>query len=347
MQNNIVVPHFTYKEYLQNRDKIKDRNLALFDWQCMECGSIFKAAYLGFIPTCRNCHPITYRTEQHEIANYIRSIYNKQILEDTRNIIPPLELDIYIPELKLAIEFNGNYWHSSELKDKYYHINKTNLCKEKGIRLIHIFEYQWLYKKELIKHRLQHLLTKDINRIYARKCVVAEISYKLASEFLNTYHLQGTCNSKINLGLFDTKTYELVAVMTFGKPRFNKKYEYELLRFATKYQVIGGASKLLKYFETNYEPKNLISYANRCWTSINNNVYNKIGFSYIGESEPNYVYIRDKEVLARYQCQKHKLKSLLGSDNFDDSKSETENMLNNDYLKIYDCGNLIFEKLYT
>lgn len=136
--------------------------------------------------------------------------------------------------------------------------------------------------------------------------------------------------------------------MTFGKPRFNNKYQYELLRFCSKYPVIGGASKLLVYFERKYKPASLISYANRCWSSKLDNVYEKIGFKLIDESDPNYIYISSNgdKIFTRYQCQKHKLKKLLGENNFDNSKTELENMTKNKFLRIFDCGQLVFEKLY-
>lgn len=135
--------------------------------------------------------------------------------------------------------------------------------------------------------------------------------------------------------------------MTFGKPRFNAKYEWELFRFCTSKPIIGGASKLLKHFEDNYKPKNIISYANRCWSSKLSNVYEKIGFNYIDSSHPSYVYFRNDIIIPRYKAQKHKLKELLGEENFDPNLSETENMIRNKYFKLYDCGNLVFAKTYN
>ena len=136
--------------------------------------------------------------------------------------------------------------------------------------------------------------------------------------------------------------------MTFGKPRFNKKYEWELLRFCSSKPVIGAASKLLKYFERNYNPKSLISYANRCWSSKLSNVYEKIGFKLVGESDPGYSWVKNKEmILSRYQCQKHKLKDLLGEYKFDPYASEELNMTKNGFKKVFDCGNLIFDKIYS
>ena len=146
-------------------------------------------------------------------------------------------------------------------KDKNYHLNKTIECEKVGYRLIHIFEHEWVNKQKIIKAKLKSLFGVEQTRIYARKCIIKEISTDIKNEFLNTYHIQGEDKSKVKLGLFYEE--KLVAVMTFGKPRFNKNYEYELIRYATSKHVIGGAGKLLKYFERNYKPKSIITYSDR------------------------------------------------------------------------------------
>lgn len=161
-------------------------------------------------------------------------------------------------------------------------------------------------------------------KIYARKCIIKEISVKEKNKFLNLYHIQGEDKSKVKLGLFFND--ELVACMTFGKPRFNKNYQWELIRFASKYKVIGGASKLLKYFEKQYKPESIITYADRRFSK--GNLYNLLEFKLLSKTQPNYFYIKGNEILTRYQCQKHKLQKLLG-DKFDKDLTETENMLAN------------------
>lgn len=280
--------------------------------------------------------------KERSITEYVVSHFSGELLNNNRSVISPLELDIYLPDLKLAIEFNGNYWHSEQYVSKNYHINKTNLCKEKGIQLIHIFEHQWDNKQSIIKSMLCNKLGLNTNKIYARKCEIKEVAAKDASNFLNENHMQGSTNSKINLGLFYED--ELVSLMTFSKPRFNKTIEWELNRFCNKLNtnVVGGASKLLKYFERNYQPKSLISYANLQWSS--GGIYNTLGFELSHQSEPNYWWVRGGEILSRYACQKHKLNSLLSI--FDETLSETQNMKANNYNKLYDCGNLVFIKSY-
>ena len=153
--------------------------------------------------------------------------------------------------------------------------------------------------------------------------------------------MQGACNSKINLGLFYND--ELLEVMTFGKSRFNKHYEYELLRLCAKkyYSIIGGASKLFKYFKQTYKPNSIISYANRRFS--NGSIYETLGFKFINKTKPNYFYVHSSSFVkvSRISAQKHKLKIFLKK--YDANLSERENMSNNGYLQIFDCGNLVYE----
>jgi hypothetical protein len=159
---------------------------------------------------------------------------------------------------------------------------------------------------------------------------------------LDKNHLQGYSNSSIKIGLFYNK--ELISVMTFGKPRFNKNYEYELLRFCNKLNtsVIGGASKLFSYFLKNYfqHGEKIVSYANI--RISDGGLYHKLGFIEKEKTDPNYFYFKSNRIYTRYQCQKSKLLKLLG-DEFNSNLTEKENMNNNDYKIVYDCGNYVFE----
>jgi len=183
------------------------------------------------------------------------------------------------------------------------------------------------------------------NRIFGRKTKVKEIKDNyLIREFLNNNHLQGFAGSSIKLGLFHEN--ELVSLMTFGKTRFSKKYEYEMIRFCNKkfISVVGSASKLYKYFINNYKPKNIVSYADRRYS--NGNLYKQLGFEFSHFSNPNYWYCNNSSynLYSRIKFQKHKLHNLL--ENFDVNKSEVKNMTDNHYRRIFDCGNMIFYKKY-
>ena len=271
-----------------------------------------------------------------EIHEWLKNMYFGKIQFNTRKVITPLELDFYIPKKKLAIEFNGDYWHSTNSgKDPNYHLNKTQLCQEKGIQLMHIFEYEWLLKKDICKSIISSALGIYENKIYARECEVKEVSSKEAKVFLEENHLQGFIASNYRIGLYYND--ELVQLLCFGKNRF-KNNEIELLRMCTKLntQVIGGFSKLLKYQPYN----DFVSYIDL--SKFTASSYLKNGFSILNQSAPNYKYIKGERVLNRIQAQKHKLPKLLG-DKFDESKTESQNMLDNGWWKVYDCGNLKLE----
>ena len=246
-----------------------------------------------------------------------------------RKIISPFELDIYIPEHNLAIEFNGWYWHSDIYKDKYYHQNKTKICNEKDITLIHIHEYNYINSKEIYKSIIKSKLGLN-ERIYARKCILKEVSKSAEKDFLNKYHLQGFVGSSKCYGLYYKD--ELLTLCSFGKSRFNKKYEYELLRNCTKagITVVGGLSKIIKHYKKEISNKEIICYSD---ASISYNKNSEL-------TSPNYVWTKNNIILKRYNTMKHKLKKLLG-DNFDNNLSESENMIKNSFYRVYDSGNYI------
>ncbi len=245
-----------------------------------------------------------------------------------------------IPEYNLAIEFNGLYWHSEIYKDKNYHLNKTQQCEAKKIKLIHIFEDEWLFKKDIVKSRLINILGLTPNKIYARKTIIKEISPKESKEFLDFNHIQGNVNAKIKLGLYYDN--ELVSIMTFGKGRIimgGNSNQYELLRFCNKLNttVIGGADKLLKYFIKTYQPKEIISYADRRWSQ--GDLYEKLGFNFIHNSKPNYFYINQNIREYRFKYRKN----ILVKEGYDINKTERDIMLERKIYRIYDCGAKLYK----
>jgi hypothetical protein len=275
---------------------------------------------------------------QIEIANYFPDVFEME----SRTIIKPYELDLYSKEHNLAIEYNGIYWHSDLFKDKNYHLNKTLRCEEKGIQLFHIFEHEWQdeQKKNIWLSMISNKLNLNKVKIPARKCQVTELTTKETRDFLQNNHLQGYTNSKVKLGLIYEG--ELVSVMTFGKPRYNKKYEWELIRFASKLNtnVLGSASKLFSYFNKTYNPRSMISYADKRYSM--GELYSTLGFECVKDSQPNYYYIDLNKgiVYNRLQFQKHKLQGKL--EYFNKKLSEYENMINHGFVKIYDCGTSIW-----
>lgn len=275
-----------------------------------------------------------------------------------RLIIKPFEIDFFDSKLNFGIEYNGVAFHSFgkhkhekfnnfHKLDKNKHLNKTMSMEKQGYQLFHIQSIHWNtpVKKEIWKSIINNKLNRSY-KLYARKLKIIDLTNhkQFVKDFLNTNHLQGSCGYRYAYGLCNEK-YEVYSIMTFGKSRFNKNYEYELLRFCNikNTSIIGGASKLLKHFERTIKPISIISYANRDWSQ--GNLYKQIGFEFIGSTPPNYFYIDINEnIISRISAQKHKLKNLL-NENFNENISEIENMINAGYRIYYDTGNLKFSKI--
>lgn len=262
-------------------------------------------------------------------------LQDRQILKDSSIDDCGKELDIYIPSKHLAIEYNGIYWHS--LRDKNYHLNKTKACDELNIRLIHIWEDLWIIKKEIYKSIIASALGVYERKIYARDCICKKIDNSDYEDFLIANHIQGNVKSSFRLGLFYNG--ELVQVAGWGKSRF-KEEDYELHRMCSKLhtQIIGGFSKLIKHSNLD----KFISYVDR--DLYNGKGYVACGFNITGYTKVGYFY-KNSNMKAprinRMSAQKHKLKNLLKK--YDNSLTETENMIQNGYLKVFNCGNIIVQ----
>ena len=309
---------------------------------------------------CPKCY--TNKIEEY-LLNFLISL-NIKVENHNRKMIEPLEIDFLVPDFKFGIEHNGLFWHSygissfeimnnSKAIKKNKHLEKTIKMEEQGYQLFHIREDHMVgkkNKKEIWKSVIMNKCGLS-NKIHARKLQVINLNdYKdFVKEFLGDNHLQGSCPSSIKLGLQDPETGNIYSIMTFGKSRYNKNIEYELLRFCNLryHNVRGAASKLLKFFERTYKPNSLISYANRDWSQ--GNLYKTLGFEYSHSSEPNYFYVDGMDIIPRQQVQKHKLKEFLEirTKTFDENLSERDNMINNGYRIYYDTGNLVYHKYYT
>jgi len=280
---------------------------------------------------------------ENEICDYLTS-QNINFERRNRSILEGKEIDIFVPDHNLAIEINGNYWHSnSKLNNKLYHQEKTLYCLNKNVRLFHIWEHDYLQKKNIIIDKIDSFCKINRKKIRASKCVIKTIDSQTYSNFLDNNHIQGSIRSSIKYALLHDG--EIVAVMGLGKSRYNKNYQYEMLRFCTKQgcQVYGAASKLWNRFLSDYNNPETISYCDLDYG--NGKMYDKLEFSKIRISKPNYFYFKQNgnnfEILTRYQAQKHKLSKLLG-DGFNKEISEKENMKRNGYHIIYNSGNIVF-----
>lgn len=345
MKSEFDVPAFSASEFDDRTDPT-----CLLEFRCLKCGNTFKAIHSnGCHHRCPTCYPSGKSYEEVEMRDFITSIYAGDVFVGDRRAISPFELDIYVPDRKLAVELDGLFWHSNEDRDRNYHLTKTKMCESNGIHLVHVFENEWVNKRPIVESRIKNLLGVYDRTIYARNCRVGAVETCDAMAFLSDNHIQGAVNSKVNLGLYHGD--ELVSLATFSRPRFSRKYEWELVRFCNRCgcHVPGAASRLLRHFEIAQRPKSIVSYADRRWTMDNGNtVYDRLGFTRMSSSAPNYWYWKGKVgnlvLESRIKYQKHKLEKIL--QNFDASKSEVQNMIDNGYHRIFDCGNLVYVKEY-
>ena len=266
--------------------------------------------------------------------------------ETNRQILEGKEIDILVPSKKIGIEFNGLKWHTEWFgkKSHHYHLDKTKLCNKHGYGLIHIFEDEYIYHKNIVENKLKHILGKcdDLPRIPGRKCEIKEIRMATAKEFLDIYHIQGFSSSTVYLGAYHKN--KLVAVMTFKNGSI-KNDCWELSRFASNYNYVcqGIGGKLFKYFVNVYNPNRIISFADRRWT-VNpyENFYTKIGFIVEKFNPPDYKYYldesKDENKYKRIHKMKLNKKTLSKKYGFPLSMTETEMAKELGYDRIWDCG---------
>lgn len=276
---------------------------------------------------------------EDDIASFLDSI-NVQYERNVRNILDDgREIDFYIPSKKVALEFDGLYYHSELFLPSTYHLEKTLACEKLGIRLIHIFEDEWISRNSIIKSVIASSLGIYEEKIFARKCVFKEIPLKEYNDFLENNHLHGKTVSKYRYGLYHNDN--LVMVMGFGKPRFSKDNAMELIRFCTKinFHIIGGFSRLFKNSLKILKSSITISYIDR--RAFNGQGYIKSGFSVIKHNLPNYAYCKNQSRFNKRLFRKSSLSKKLK--NYDPLISEHKNMLDNGYYRIYDCGTVKVE----
>jgi len=289
---------------------------------------------------CTICNPINKGVSGLEIDlyNFIKDNYDGDIIRNDRKVLCGKEIDILLPEINLAFEFNGLWWHSDNNKPEYYHINKINKAKESGINLVYIWEDDWKYKNNIIKSIILNRIGNIKNRLYARNCIIKDVSTKDSVHFLEENHIQGNVGSKVKLGLYHNN--ELISIMTFGSLRLsmghkNIQNNWELIRFCSKLNtiVVGGANKLFKFFIDNYEPQRIISYSEI--SKFDGSLYSKLGFISDSISKPNYFWVLENVRYHRYNYRK----DILVKRGYDKDKTEYEIMTQDiGAYKVFDCG---------
>lgn len=287
---------------------------------------------------CYRCSSVGSKAEQ-EISDFIKDL-NVDFLKNDRNIIAPKELDIFIPSKNIAIEYCGLHWHHEEIKPRYHIKEKHDLCKEKDIQLITIFEDEWIKRKEQIKNTLKAKLGL-LPKIYARKTQIRQIDSSIAKDYLNKWHIQGACAFIRSVGLFCDDI--LVGVGTLSKHHRGNVGTATISRICFGDQaVVGGSSKIVLALTKEAKKEsynNLVSWSDNRWSSGKS--YELCGFER-KELGPDYCYYKSgsQSRLSKQSCQKKHLKKRGGVGN---TESEMANSLK--LFRIYDAGKVAWFKL--
>jgi hypothetical protein len=288
---------------------------------------------------CFNCDPGGSIT-QHEISSWIKNTLNVNVKPNNRTVIQGehrlAELDIYIPDHNVAIEYNGLYWHCSLHKSDNYHSNKTISCASSGIRLIHVFEDEWRDKQPIVKSIIKHSLGLTINKTHARKCTVAFLTTKQRKQFFNDNHIDGDTAATVAIGLFNSSN-EIVAAISLRHP-FHKKYDesIEVARMCTSIDTVvqGGLSKLTseaKKWAKDNGFKKLLSYVDTRLGSGKSWVDS--GWIKLNETTPRFWWTDFHDRFNRFKYKADKSRGM----------TEAQVAAEANVVKIWGCKNLILE----
>lgn len=324
----------------------------LLEWRCKKCGNKFYSFMdgnakkrLGNLVRCTKCYPKmnSISNEEKEVLAFVRK-YEPKAISGCKTVLPKqLQLDIFCKDRNLAIEFDGLFWHSDYDGNcnKYYHLYKTEECEKQGIQLIHIFEDEWLYKKNIVKSYIKGLLGIYERTYKISDYTIKEVPSNIAYSFLNENHIDGAIKSKINIGALVSD--ELIAVMTVKNL---KNGEYLITRFSKKIgvDIEDCFERMLKFFEETYSPKTVKCSLDRRWhieKELDGN-----GFQLAEKTPPKFDWTDKKKRIMWYQiADKRHISKLLPD--YDLSKTVAENMFAAGYSRIWDCGKLVFVKHYA
>lgn len=336
------VPHFTQQHFSQSTTSTLNNPSALIKLhhddqlsltqiaEILSVSDVTVGNYLTMhgIPIIR--HPSS--SAEVEIAKLLSQKF--VIIRNDRKLIAPYELDIVIPEKKLAVEYCGLYWHSEIKKSASYHHKKLLECQKIGYRLITIFEHEWLENRPLVENKILNILGyySNVKKIYARKCEIVKISQESKKKFFSDNHIQGDGPSSINYGLrYNDK---IVAVMGL----IEKKDHFVLNRYATSCNVPGGFTRLLSVFDKLYNRPTIVTFADLRWS--NGELYTNSGFILDKTLPPDYYWVKSGKVYHKFNFRHATgLKKL---PNYDPNLSEAQNMRKHGYYKLWDCGKLRF-----
>lgn len=329
--------HLEDSQWLRERNEVVDITTIAEELGCAQSLVSGQFAKFGLIP--KN-HHIEYEGGEQQIVDYLATLSITNIERRNRSIIAPLEIDIYLPDHKIGIEYNGAYWHSygkpETPKEKMRHMVKQQAAKAAGIRLLQFWDFEWHSKQDICKSILASALAVSF-RVGARECDIRTPTRDEVVTFLNRNHIQGFAPYSHAKGLYAKDV--LVCLMTLGKSRF-KKNTMELIRLASKRfcNVVGGAQRLWAALVDEVPTGTPVtSYCDhRLFTG---SVYEKLGFTFQHVTKPGYQYYRSGQVYSRLKFQKHKL---TGMPVFNAQKTEAENMFDNGFRRLWDVGQGVY-----
>lgn len=312
--------------------------------KCNTCNTEFQQIMYSHSNIGNGCPTCRVSKNERRIGMLIENEWGLPIERSNRKLLDGLEIDVYIPSHKIGIEVHGNYWHSELVlkENKNYHLVKTQRAETQGIFLLQFFEDELHDNFEVCMSILKNKLGLSANKIHARKCEIREVDVDDKNRFLDDNHIQKRDHSRIKLGLYHEN--ELVSLMTFAMPRYNRKIEWELTRFCNKIDtvVMGAADKLFQHFIKTYNPKSIISYADKRISQ--GKIYNTLGFDYTHDALPRYYYMHKSNYLKKFH------RSNFTKDRIKQKYPEVD-IVNNDewtimqslnYDRIWDCGNKVY-----
>ncbi len=334
----IIESKYTLLKWIEQFKEEKKRKPTYIDLQLyLGCAYTTVCAIIGRFKV-KSYFKVIHSYLEFSVEEFIKTL-NVKYIKHNRKEIKPLELDFYFPEYKVAIEVNDIASHNSTLSymknstpiNKDYHVNKSRLCEEKGIRLIHIWEYEWNNERQkpILENIIKNALGINTNKIYARKLDIEIRESKLMREFFDTNNIQGFRSGKFAICLVDKVTKEIYMSYMIGSAFFGKgKYEYEVIRGATKlgYTVVGGASKIWKYFIDNYNPQSCVYYID--YNYFNGNSLPYLGLKYITTqfSYKNW-WVKEQEIKNREPMRHKEIK---------------EKYKSGEVLQIYNAGTKVY-----
>ena len=348
--NNALLFHGIPLQFLQMPQTAYDilADDAKFSFEFATFGSERMASEYGCSPSTilKKAHelnlPVRRFTSAIELTlkEYIESL-GFEVLQSDKSILGNRDVDLHIPSRNVAIELDGLYFHTEKEvshNQERRHVEKYLRCKERGVTLLRFTDIETTRKLDIVKSMIAAKLGVS-RKIYARQCKVVTLTAPEARAFCNANHISGWAAAREYLAL-QTLDGEIVHFMSFGKPRFSKKYDWELVRMCSALgtTVIGGASKLLSAFRKR-NAGTIMSYSDNRFG--NGNSYAQLGFSLVKETSPGYCYVKKNTIYSRYLFQKRNIQKVCAI--YNPALSERENAFANGFWKYWDCGNKVWE----